>query len=67
MNYKTHEIEVTIGGRKEMKQKAEETETIKSQRVESRTMDKIRKLAIEEGRSIQGQIRWMLKNYEVKK
>ena len=48
---------------KPMKQKAEETETIKSQRVEVSTMQKVRKLAIEEGRSIQGQIRWMLKNY----
>jgi len=49
-----------------MKQKAEETETIKSMRVEVSTMQKIRKLAIEEGRSIQGQIRWMLKNYNNK-
>jgi len=49
-----------------MKQKAEETETIRSMRVEISTMDKIRKLAIEEGRSIQGQIRWMLKNYNNK-
>ena len=49
---------------KPMKQKAEETEIIKSQRVEVSTMQKVRKLAIEEGRSIQGQIRWMLKNYK---
>ena len=48
---------------KPMKQKAEETEIIKSQRIEVSTMQKVRKLAIEEGRSIQGQIRWMLKNY----
>ena len=48
---------------KPMKQKAEETETIKPMRVEISTMQKVRKLAIEEGRSIQGQIRWMLKNY----
>ena len=46
-----------------MKQKAEETETIRSMRVEISTMENVRKLAIEEGRSIQGQIRWMLKNY----
>jgi len=46
-----------------MKQKAEETETIKPMRVEISTMENVRKLAIEEGRSIQGQIRWMLKNY----
>ena len=51
---------------KPMKQKAEETEIIKSQRVEISTMQKVRKLAIEEGRSIQGQIRWMLKNYNQK-
>ena len=51
---------------KPMKQKAEETETIKSQRVEVSTMQKVRKLAIEDGRSIQGQIRWMLKNYNQK-
>jgi len=49
-----------------MKQKAEETEIIKSQRVEISTMANVRKLAIEEGRSIQGQIRWMLKNYNQK-
>ena len=48
---------------KPMKQKAEATEIIKSQRVEVSTMENVRKLAIEEGRSIQGQIRWMLKNY----
>ena len=51
---------------KPMKQKAEATEIIKSQRVEVSTMQKVRKLAIEEGRSIQGQIRWMLKNYNRK-
>ena len=50
-----------------MKQKAEETETIKPMRVEVSTMYKVRKLATEEGRSIQGQIRWMLKNYDTKK
>ena len=49
-----------------LKQKKEASETIRSMRVEISTMDKVRKLAAEEGRSIQGQIRWMLKNYNGK-